>query len=99
MGAAGWTLGERFPAQASPEALGAFGWLVVMGSVVAFPAYTFLVQNARPAVVTSYAYVNPALAVLLGAAVGGEALSASTLGSLALVVLAVVLATTGGARK
>lgn len=99
MGVVGAVWGERFPAQVSAEALGAFGWLVVMGSVVAFPAYTFLVQNARPAVVTSYAYVNPALAVLLGAAVGGEALSASTLGSLALVVVAVLLATTGGARR
>ena len=99
MAAAGLALGERLPARVSAEALGAWGWLVVMGSVVAFPAYAFLVQNARPAVVTSYAYVNPALAVLLGAAVGGEALGASTLGSLALVVLAVVLATTGGARR
>lgn len=99
MAASGWLLGERLPAHVSNEALGAVGWLVVMGSVVAFPAYAFLVQNARPAVATSYAYVNPALAVLLGAALGGESLGASTLGSLALVVAAVALATTGGARR
>ena len=42
--------------------------MIVFGSLVAFTAYNWLLRNARPTVATSYAYVNPGLAVLLGAA-------------------------------
>ncbi|MBI5514044.1 MAG: drug/metabolite exporter YedA [Deltaproteobacteria bacterium] len=93
--AVGATLGERFTASAPAHAWWALGYLVLAGSVVGFTAYAFLVRYARPAVATSYAYVNPALAVVLGAALGGEALSASALGALGLIVSAVVVVALG----
>lgn len=87
----GAALGERMPATAPTAAWVAWAYLVLIGSVVTFPAYGYLVRHARPAVATSYAYVNPAIAVLLGVALGGEALTRSTAGALALVVAAVGL--------
>lgn len=92
-------LGERVSASVPMEAWAALGYLVVFGSVLGFSAYAYLVRHARPAVATSYAYVNPALAVLLGAAVDGEPLRATTFASLSLVLAAVVtLCTKVGAR-
>ncbi|MFO0628929.1 MAG: EamA family transporter [Polyangiales bacterium] len=88
--AVGLALGEGIPAQVPAAAVGGFAWLVLFGSVVAFPAFAFLVRHARPAVATSYAYVNPVLAVILGAALGGERLPPSTLAALALVCVAVL---------
>jgi drug/metabolite transporter (DMT)-like permease len=93
--AVGALRGEHLPAQAPAHAWWALGYLVLFGSVVAFTAYAFLVRYARPAVATSYAYVNPALAVLLGSALGGEALSPSALGALGLIVSAVVVVALG----
>jgi len=87
----GLVLGEHLPAQITATAAWAFAWLVLFGSVVGFPAYAFLVRNARPAVATSYAYVNPVLAVVLGAALGGERLTGTTLAALGLVCVAVLV--------
>lgn len=86
----GGALGERIPASLPTDAWVALAYLTLFGSVLAFPAYGYLVQNARPAVATSYAYVNPVLAVLLGAALGGETVTTTTLVALALVVTAVL---------
>lgn len=88
--AVGLALGERLPTQVPAAAGWGFAWLVIFGSVVAFPAYAFLVRNARPAVATSYAYVNPVLAVVLGAALGGERLTGSTIVALGLVLVALL---------
>lgn len=64
-GAAGeWTSFE--PAEVTASALWAFAYLVVFGSIVAFTAYAYLLRNARPTVVSTYAFVNPIVAVLLG---------------------------------
>ena len=65
---------ERLPAHASTESWLALGYLLVFGSLIAFTAYNWLLRNARPVVATSYAYVNPILAVLIGAAASGESL-------------------------
>ncbi len=64
-GAAGeWSSFE--PAKVTASALWAFAYLVVFGSIVAFTAYAYLLRNARPTVVSTYAFVNPIVAVLLG---------------------------------
>ena len=47
-------------------ALWAFAYLLIFGSIVAFTAYAYLLRNARPTVVSTYAFVNPIVAVLLG---------------------------------
>lgn len=61
----------------SPQALALAAWayLVVFGSLVAFSAYLYLLANTTPAMATSYAFVNPVIALGLGVALGGEVVS------------------------
>lgn len=54
------------PAKVTAPALWALAYLIVFGSIVAFTAYAYLLRNARPTVVSTYAFVNPIVAVLLG---------------------------------
>ncbi len=71
------------------------GYLIIFGSVIAINAYMFLIRNVSPAVATSYAYVNPVVAVLLGMGLGGESLSAVEWMALGIIIMAVVLVTLG----
>jgi len=66
--------GEHLAGPPPARALGALVYLVVFGSLLAYSAYLYLLAHVRPAVASSYAYVNPVVAVLLGAALGGEAI-------------------------
>lgn len=95
----GLGLGERVPLDASASAWGALLYLTVFGSLVAFTAYNWLLRNARPTVATSYAYVNPVLAVLLGAVLTGEPLGITTVIANVLIVIAVMLALRRGKPK
>ena len=66
-GAAMGEVGHVHPAAISAGSAAAFGFLVVFGSIVAFTAYGWLLRSGAPSVlVSTYAYVNPAVAVLLG---------------------------------
>jgi drug/metabolite transporter (DMT)-like permease len=74
---------------------GAFIYLVVIAGLIGFPAYIFLLRHCDPAKVATYAYVNPIVAVFLGAAFAGETLTLRTLvgagliiGSVAVVIMA-----------
>jgi drug/metabolite transporter (DMT)-like permease len=71
-----------------------WGYLVVFGSLVAFTAYSWLLQHAPPARVATYAYVNPVVAVLLGWAMLGEKLTGQMLVGAAVIVGSVILITT-----
>jgi drug/metabolite transporter (DMT)-like permease len=71
----------------------AFLYLTVVGGLVGFTTYAWLLHHASPTAVSTYAYVNPLVAVLLGWLLAGEALDASVLLAAALVVGAVVLIT------
>jgi drug/metabolite transporter (DMT)-like permease len=84
--------GERIPVDARATAWLALLYLIVFGSLVAFTAYAWLLRNARPVVATSYAYVNPILAVFIGAALYHEPLGWTTLVANVLIVGAVILA-------
>nr|HEX4319069.1 drug/metabolite exporter YedA [Kofleriaceae bacterium] len=90
--AGGLVTGETFPASASTSAWLCVAYLGVFGSIIGFTAYAWLLRNARPVVATSYAFVNPVLAVLIGAALYGEPLAWTTAVANALIVAAVVLA-------
>lgn len=68
-------LGEQYAGPPQALALAAWLYLVVFGSLVAFSAYLYLLAHASPAVATSYAFVNPVIALALGVSLGGEALS------------------------
>lgn len=74
------------------------GYLIVGGSLVAFTAYVWLLRVSTPARASTYAYVNPLVAVVLGWAFGGEALGPRTLAATAIIVAAVVVITTAQAR-
>jgi len=69
----------------------ALGYLIVMGSIVAFSAYGIAVRALPTATVATYAYVNPVIAVLLGTLILNERLTPLTFGGGALIVGAVVL--------
>ncbi len=84
--------GERIPTDASAESWIALAYLWLFGSLVAFTAYSWLLRNARPIVATSYAYVNPILAVIIGAVISGEQLGITTVVANVLIVGAVWLA-------
>lgn len=92
-------LGEHMPAVLPWKSVAAWVYLVLCGSVIGFSAYSWLLRNARPAVAMSYAYVNPIIAVLLGAALGGEALGWATLAATVLIAGGIVAAVVLGRRK
>jgi drug/metabolite transporter (DMT)-like permease len=71
----------------------AFAWvyLVAFGSIIAFTAYIWLVRVCSPALVGTYAFVNPVVAVLLGWAIAGENLDNRTISGAAVIVVAVVI--------
>lgn len=71
--------------------LWATAYLVVFGSLIAYSAYMYLVLHTRPALATSYAYVNPVVAVLLGTLLGGEHLGALGWAALVVILLGVLL--------
>lgn len=92
--AAGETARVR-AADFTPLAIASLLYLVVFGSVIAFTAFTWLVDADSPSRAGSYAYVNPFVAVVLGWAVAGEALTPRMLAAGAAIVLAVVLIVRG----
>ena len=69
----------------------ALAYLVVFGSMVAYTAYVWLLHNARLSLVTTYTYVNPLVAVALGAIILGESLTLRTLLASAVIVIGVML--------
>ncbi|XXY52265.1 drug/metabolite exporter YedA [Sorangium sp. So ce269] len=83
--------GEQLAAAPSSRSLLALAYLVVFGSIVGLSAYTFLLRNTRPAIATSYAYVNPIVAIALGIALGGERASAATWAAAAIIGAGVVI--------
>jgi drug/metabolite transporter (DMT)-like permease len=66
-------------------------YLAVFGSMVGLSSYAWLLQNTQPALATSYAYVNPLVAVALGWLLGGEAVSVLTLAAAGLSIAGVAL--------
>ncbi len=76
----------------------AFGYLVVAGSIVAFPVYVWLLEHSTPAKVSTYAYVNPVVAVILGWAILREPLNLRILLASVVIVGAVAIITIGKTR-
>ncbi len=91
--------GERWPANPSLNSSLAIVYLAVMGSLVAFSAYLFLLNTVRPALATSYAYVNPPVAVLIGAIALGEVVHTLDIVAMAVILAGVALITLMPQRK
>jgi drug/metabolite transporter (DMT)-like permease len=89
--AAGLALGERIDTVPGERPLLALAYLVVFGSIIAFSAYVFLLGRVRPALATSYAYVNPIVAVGLGVGLAGERITGSGVLAMLAILAGVVL--------
>jgi drug/metabolite transporter (DMT)-like permease len=97
LGIAGLATGETRGVHAdsfSTKPVIAFVYLVVVGSLIAFSAYAWLLKNVRISVVSTYAFVNPVVAVALGTVFLNEKIGWSTLGAGAAIIVAVVLIVT-----
>lgn len=88
--AVGLATGERWPAAPTAHGTAALLYLAVFGSVIGFGAYVWLLDHVRPALAGSYAYVNPPIAVLFGAWLGGEQFTVHDLGAMAVILAGVV---------
>jgi drug/metabolite transporter (DMT)-like permease len=89
---AGLALGETgdvHPDRFSLDSLLAFAYLIFIGSLVAYTAYVWLLQNAPISKVATYAYVNPVIAIFLGWAIKSERVTATTLLAAAVIVCSV----------
>lgn len=98
MGVLALILGERITEVPPLRATLAVGYLAAFGSIIGFSAYIWLLHHVRPALATSYAYVNPPIAVLLGAVLLGERFSVHALGAMAVILGGVILITFSKAR-
>ena len=85
--------------QVTALSLGAFVYLVLIGAIVGYTAYIWLLRHCDPAKVATYAYVNPVVAVLLGAFFAGETLSARTALAAAIIIGSVAVVITAQQTK
>ncbi len=85
---------EFHPDRITALSLGAFVYLVLVGAIVGYTAYIWLLRHCDPSKVATYAYVNPVVAVLLGSLFAGETLTARTMMAAAVIVGSVALVIT-----
>jgi len=85
----------RVPEEITPKAAAAFLWLLVVGSLIGFVAYNWLLAHVTAAQAGTYAYVNPAIAVLVGIA-DGEQPTLWLAAGIAVILLGVALVRSGG---
>ena len=71
----------------------ALAYLIIFGSLIGFTAYSWLLKNAQPAMVATYAYVNPVIAVLLGWLIAGESFTTQMLVGAGIIIGSVALIT------
>jgi len=95
---AGLLTGERLEALPGLRAAGAFVYLIIFGSLIGFSSYVYLLSRVRPALATSYAYVNPIIAVGLGVALAGEAVTATEIIAVPVILCGVVLVILGNRK-
>lgn len=88
--AAAWVEPASALAQVTAKSWAAWGYLVVFGTLIALNAYLWLLQNASAALAGSYSFVNPAVALLVGVALGGEVLTGWVFAALPLIAGALV---------
>jgi drug/metabolite transporter (DMT)-like permease/GNAT superfamily N-acetyltransferase len=91
VGALAGEFGKVDPGGFSAKSLAGFVWLVTAGSLVAYTAYVWLLKNAPISKVSTYAYVNPVVAIFLGWLILGETITGTIVLGAALIVAAVAL--------
>ncbi|WP_267224578.1 drug/metabolite exporter YedA [Dyella silvae] len=85
----GFATGERLPEHPTMRATAAVVYLGLFGSIIAFSAFLYVLKHARPALATSYAYVNPPVAVLFGVLLVGESVGPYDIAGMAIILLGV----------
>lgn len=91
--------GERVDGWPNIQGVLSVGYLTVFGSIIAFTAYVWLLQNVRPVLAGSYAYVNPVIAVALGTWIAHERFSTSDIGAMVVILAGVVVITLARIRR
>jgi drug/metabolite transporter (DMT)-like permease len=81
--------------QAPPMAIGSMFYLVVFGSIIGFSSYSWLARNAPPQLLSTYAFVNPVVAMLLGSVFAGEIFTSQSLIGAIIALVGVILITLG----
>jgi drug/metabolite transporter (DMT)-like permease len=95
----GLALGEPARIRWEPRSLLALAYLIVFGSCIAYAAYVWLVHQVTPALLGTYAYVNPAVAVLLGWLILDETLTRAQVLGTFIILAGVVTVTLASARR
>lgn len=80
---------------APQKAIGSMIYLVIFGSIIGFSSYSWLARNASPQLLSTYAFVNPVVAMLLGTTFAGEIFSSQSFIGAAIALIGVVLITIG----
>lgn len=88
--------GRLEPAAVSLRSILSLAFLILFGSIAAFGSYVWLLRVSSPSKISTYAYVNPLVAVFLGWSLAGEAISWTTMVAAALILLGVALVNTRG---
>lgn len=91
--------GEKMNGFPAWHSVGALFYLMVFGSLIGFSAYTYLLSKARQALATSYAYVNPVIAVGLGVILAGERITTVGITAMLIIIAGVVLVLFGEKRS
>ena len=95
---AGLVIGESFHAMPTMKGTLSVIYLMTFGSIIGFTAYVWLLHHVRPALATSYAYVNPPIAMAFGALLGGERFDHHAIGAMVVILAGVLIITQSKAR-
>lgn len=90
---------EFSPGDVTSVSLSAIGYLMIFGSIVAISSYVYLLQNASAASVSTYAFVNPAIAIFLGWLIAGEEINLHIILGAAIILAGVVLVISAQNRR
>jgi drug/metabolite transporter (DMT)-like permease len=99
IGVARGELRDFHPGQVTMLSLGAFAYLVLIGGIIGYGCYAYILRHCDPSKVATYAFVNPVVAVLLGALFAGEKLTIRALFAAALIIGSVAIVITGGRKR
>ena len=91
----GLIVGQRITSMPSMPSLLALLYLIIFGSLIAFSTFIYVLGHVRPALATSYAYVNPVVAVCLGIALAGESVTVLTIVAMVVILIGVALISLG----
>ena len=91
--------GERITEMPQANSWLALAYLAIFGSMIAYTAYMYLLKNVRPGMVASYAYVNPAVAVIAAVTLGGEVFTGPLFVALPLILIGVAMVTLGRSHR